>query len=385
MKTDFTAKAAKQTRANETQIVATLGPATNAYETIKDLWEAGVDTFRLNFSHGSHEDHGKLIDIIRQVEKDVGSPIGILADMQGPKLRIGAFRDDMKVPLTPGKKIRFDLDPTPGDETRVCFPHPDVLAALDVGARFLMDEGYVAMKIVEKGEGYVVAENIFGKQLSGKKGVNVPDLSRRVGTLTPKDMVDMEFALSKGVDWIAQSFVQSAEDVREAKKFIQGRAKLIAKLEKPDAITNLKEIVSEVDAIMVARGDLGVETPQEEVPAAQYAMVTEAIAQNKPVIVATHMFESMITNPRPTRAEVSDVALAVLQGASAVMLSGETSIGKFPVDAVTIMDKTVYHAENNDIHSRKTLKNKVAPPLIPRPSLETKAPAPVIRFPRYGT
>lgn len=370
MKADFTAQAAKQNRPNQTQIVATLGPATNTYETIRKLWEEGADTFRLNFSHGSHEDHGKLIDTIRQVEKDVGRPIGILADMQGPKLRIGAFKDDMKVPLTPGKRIRFDLDPALGDETRVCFPHPDVLSALEVGARFLMDEGYVGMKIVEKGDGYVIAENVFGKQLSGKKGVNVPDLSRRVGTLTPKDMSDMEFALSKGVDWIAQSFVQSADDVKEAKRFIKGRAKLIAKLEKPDALVNLKEIVAAADAIMVARGDLAVETPQEEVPAAQYAMITEAIAQNKPVIVATHMFESMINNPRPTRAEISDVALAVRQGASAVMLSGETTIGKYPVEAVAIMDQTVQHAETNDLYSRKTLKSAVAPALSPRPSLQ---------------
>lgn len=384
MRKEFRAKATKQTRNNETQIVATLGPATNTYDTIKALWEAGVDTFRLNFSHGSHEDHGKLIDLIRQVEKDGGEPIGILADMQGPKLRIGAFKDDMKIPMTPGKKIRFDLDPAPGDETRVSFPHPDVLNALEVGARFLMDEGYVGMKIVEKGDGFVIAENLFGKQLSGKKGVNVPDLARRVGTLTPKDMVDMEFALSKGVDWIAQSFVQTADDVLEAKKLINGRAKLIAKLEKPDAITNLKSIVKEVDAIMVARGDLAVETPQEEVPAAQYAMIMEAIAQNKPVIVATHMFESMITNPRPTRAEISDVALAVRQGASAVMLSGETTIGKYPVEAVTIMDETVQHAETNDLYSRKTLKAAVAPPLIPRPSLEAEAPKAAVKPPKLA-
>jgi pyruvate kinase len=196
-------------------------------------------------------------------------------------------------------------------------------------------------------------------------------------------MADMEFALSKGVDWIAQSFVQSAEDVEEAKKFINGRAKLIAKLEKPDAITNLKEIVAAADAIMVARGDLAVETPQEEVPAVQHAMIMEAIAQDKPVVVATHMFESMINNPRPTRAEISDVALAVRQGASAVMLSGETTIGKYPVEAVTIMDQTVHHAETNDLYSRKTLKSAVAPPLVPRPSLQAppaRNPAPKLKF-----
>lgn len=384
MKTDFTTKATKQTRANETQIIATLGPATNTYEKIKSLWERGVDTFRLNFSHGTHADHGKLIDIIRQVEKDVGSPIGILADMQGPKLRIGAFKDDKHIPLTPGKQIRFDLDPAPGDETRVAFPHPDVMAALDVGARFLMDDGNVGMKIVEKGEGYFVAEAMHGEELSSRKGVNVPDLSRPISAITEKDKADMEFALSRGVDWIALSFVQTADDIREGRAFIAGRAKVMAKMEKPAALTNMKEIIAEVDAAMVARGDLGVEIPVEDVPAAQIALIEECVAQKKPVIVATQMYDSMIRNPSPTRAEVNDVYTAVLQGTSGVMLSGETSVGKYPELAVESMDKTISRAETGP-HSRAALKKAVAPPLAPRPSLETKAPARVIKFPRYGT
>ncbi len=373
MKKEFETKATKQARANTTQIVATLGPATNTYETIKKIWEAGVDTFRLNFSHGSHEDHGKLFDIIRQLEKDVGEPIGILADMQGPKLRIGAFKDGMKVPLTPGKQIKFDLDPTPGDESRVSFPHPDVMAALEVGARFLMDDGDVGMKIVGKGEGYVIAEAIYGAELSGKKGVNVPDLSRPVSAITEKDKADIEYALSRGADWIALSFVQSADDIREGKALINGRAKVMAKMEKPAALTNMKEIIAEVDAVMVARGDLGVEIPPEEVPPAQIALINESIAQKKPVLVATQMHDSMIENPRPTRAEVTDVFTAVMQGASGVMLSGETSIGKYPVLAVESMDKTIYRAENGP-GSRAELNVRVAPPLVPRPSLAAKSP-----------
>ena len=388
MKQDFNkATPPKQVRNNQTQIIATLGPASNNPETIRALFEAGVDTFRLNFSHGTHEEHAKSVAMIRELEAEAGSPIGILADMQGPKLRIGSFKDDAKIALEPGKKIRFDLDPAPGDETRVAFPHPDILNALDKGARFLMDDGNVGMKIVDTGEGFVVAEVMYGTELSGKKGVNVPDLTRPVEALTAKDKKDLEFALSLGVDWIAQSFVQTAEDVKEAKKLIKGRAKLLAKMEKPAAVTNMKEIIAEVDAIMVARGDLGVEIPLTQVPAVQYALIGEAIAQHKPVIVATQMFDSMRENPRPTRAEVSDVALAVMQGASAVMLSGETSIGKYPVKSVETMDETVSEAERGTLYSRATMENPpLAPPLDPRPSLSAPKPAsPAPQPPRYGT
>lgn len=388
MKQDFNkATPPKQVRNNQTQIIATLGPASNNPETIRALFEAGVDTFRLNFSHGTHEEHAKSVAMIRELEAEAGSPIGILADMQGPKLRIGSFKDDAKIALEPGKKIRFDLDPAPGDETRVAFPHPDILNALDKGAKFLMDDGNVGMKIVDTGEGFVVAEVMYGTELSGKKGVNVPDLTRPVEALTAKDKKDLEFALSLGVDWIAQSFVQTAEDVKEAKKLIKGRAKLLAKMEKPAAVTNMKEIIAEVDAIMVARGDLGVEIPLTQVPAVQYALIGEAIAQHKPVIVATQMFDSMRENPRPTRAEVSDVALAVMQGASAVMLSGETSIGKYPVKSVETMDETVSEAERGTLYSRATMENPpLAPPLDPRPSLSAPKPAsPAPQPPRYGT
>ncbi|HYD17585.1 MAG TPA: pyruvate kinase [Patescibacteria group bacterium] len=386
MKEEFErAKSRVQARNNQTQIIATLGPATSTYETLKAIYEAGADTFRLNFSHGTQEQHAKSIALIRQLEKDIGAPIGILADMQGPKLRIGAFADDAKIPLVPGQTIKFDLDPAPGDATRVSFPHPDILAALEPGAKFLMDDGNVGMKIAEKGDGYVIAEVVYGNELSGKKGVNVPALARHVDALTAKDKSDLEFALSHGVDWIAQSFVQDASDILEAKKLINGRAKLIAKMEKPAAVRNMKEIIAEVDAIMVARGDLGVEIPLTQVPGVQAALIEEAIRQNKPVVVATHMFDSMRENPRPTRAEVSDVNLAVLQGASGVMLSGETSVGKYPVKAVETMDETVSEAERGLHHSRATMKNPpLAPPFEARPTL-ADAPAAKPVPPRYGT
>ena len=356
--------AGKQDRDVTTQIVATLGPASNTYETIYALYKAGVDCFRLNFSHGTHEDHKKCADIIRQIENDTGAKIGILADMQGPKLRIGQFRDDAKIALKPGMKIRFDLDPAPGDATRVAFPHPDILKALEPGARFLMDDGNVGMTVSEKGDGYVVAEVRYGKELSSRKGVNVPDLSRHVDALTPKDRDDLEFALSLGVDWIAQSFVQSADDVAEAKQLINGRAKLIAKIEKPAAVKNFPEILPYIDAAMVARGDLGVEIPFEEVPGVQKYLINECLKAGKPVVVATQMLDSMQANPRPTRAEVSDVAQAVYDGASAVMLSGETSIGKYPVLAVEAMDKICQTVEKGGAYT----KGLDVPALKPRPS-----------------
>jgi pyruvate kinase len=341
-----------QDRECRTKIVATLGPATSTYETIYALYKAGADCFRLNFSHGSHEDHAKSAAIIRKIQADTGADIGIMADMQGPKLRIGAFEGDKKIKLSPGMKIRFDLDPTPGDDKRVSFPHPDILKALEPGARFLMDDGNIGMTVAEKGEGYIVAEVKYGQELSSRKGVNVPDLSRHVDALTPKDRDDLQFALSLGVDWIAQSFVQSAEDVKEARDIINGRAKLIAKIEKPAAVKNFGEILPYIDAAMVARGDLGVEIPFEEVPGVQKYLIHACRAAGKPVVVATQMLDSMRDNPRPTRAEVSDVAQAVYDGASAVMLSGETSVGKYPALAVEAMDKICYTVEHGGAYTK---------------------------------
>ncbi|MEZ0260413.1 MAG: pyruvate kinase [Alphaproteobacteria bacterium] len=339
--------APKQTETN-TKIIATLGPVSNTYESIRALYEAGVDCFRLNFSHGSHEDHGKSVDIIRKIEKDTGATISIMADLQGPKLRIGAFKDET-IDIKKGQEIRFDLDPALGDAKRVSFPHPEILAALEPGAQFLMDDGNVGMRIKEKGEGYVVAIVEYGKTLASKKGVNVPDLSRHVEAITEKDRADLAYALSKGVDWVALSFVQGPEDIKLGKALIAGRAKIIAKIEKPDAAKNFAAILKEADAAMVARGDLGVEIPLYKVPGVQKRMLMEGRKAKKPIIVATQMLDSMRETPRPTRAEVSDVAQAVLDGASAVMLSGETSVGKFPVLAVEMMDKICKEMESEDL------------------------------------
>jgi pyruvate kinase len=362
--------AGTQARNCQTQIIATLGPASSSYETIRTLYEAGVDCFRLNFSHGTHEDHRKSAEIIRQIERDTGAVIGIMADLQGPKLRIGTFSGG-SITLREGMRLRFDLDPTPGDEKRVCFPHPEIIKALEPGAKFLMDDGNVGMVIAEKGDGYVTAEVRYGEKLSDRKGVNVPDLSLPVQTLTPKDRTDLEFALSLGVDWIAQSFVQTGADVEECKALIAGRAKHIVKMEKPAAVKNADEIIAAADAIMVARGDLGVEIPFEQVPAVQKVLTYKGRIAGKPVVIATQMMDSMRENPRPTRAEVSDVAQAVFDGASAVMLSGETSVGKFPVPSVEAMDKICFEMENGTIYNLALQAEDKAPrratPFVPRP------------------
>lgn len=367
-----------QKRNCQTRIIATLGPASASYETIRALYEAGADCFRLNFSHGTHDDHRKSVEIIRRIENDLGVNIGILADLQGPKLRIGTFAEK-SIPLSVGQRIRFDLDTAPGNGGRVCLPHPEIIDALEEGVEFSLDDGNVVMGVVEKGAGYLVAEVKFGNTLSDRKGVNVPELSRPVQTLTAKDRVDLEFALSLGVDWIAQSFVQTAADVQEAKALIAGRAKLIAKVEKPAAIRNHREIIAAADAIMVARGDMGVEIPFEQVPVAQKTLTFEGCLAGKPVIVATQMLESMRENPRPTRAEASDVAQAVFDGASAVMLSGETSVGKYPVLAVEAMDRICFQIENDKVHSlalRAFAKSAhPATAFEPRPAKKSSSPA----------
>jgi pyruvate kinase len=335
----------------QTQIIATLGPASSSYEALKALQAAGVGVFRLNFSHGTHEDHARSVALIRQLEAETGASLGIIADVQGPKLRIGAFAGDKKIALREGMEMRFDLDSAPGDETRVNFPHPDVLAALEPGAQFLMDDGNVGLTVTGKGEGYVTAKVRYGTELSGHKGVNVPDLARPVPALTPKDKDDIAFALTLGVDWIAQSFVQSAADVEEAKKLIDGKARIIAKIEKPAAVKNFDAILAASDAVMVARGDLGVELPVYKLPVIQKTLISKGRAAGKPIIVATQMLDSMRESPRPTRAEVADVAQAVLDGASAVMLSGETSVGKYPVEAAAMMDSICHEIEQSHLHS----------------------------------
>ncbi|WP_081853059.1 pyruvate kinase [Bosea sp. 117] len=333
-------------RERATKIVATLGPASSSPEKIRALYEAGVDVFRLNFSHGTQADHGRVLGLVRQTEKDVGRPIGVLADMQGPKLRIGRFVDNA-ITLTAGTTIRFDTDMTPGDEKRVPIPHPEIIEALHEGSTVLLDDGKVRVRVVKKGTGFIEAEVIAGTKLSNNKGFNVPDVVLPVSPLTEKDRADLFFALDQGVEWIALSFVQRPEDVIEARELIQDRAAINLKLEKPAAIEHLTRLTELADSIMVARGDLGVELSLPELPALQKRVVRECRRLGKPVIIATQMLESMITAPVPTRAEVSDVANAVYEGADAVMLSAESAAGAYPVEAVAMMDQIIKSVEHD--------------------------------------
>jgi len=335
----------------QTKIVATLGPATSEPDQIKALIEAGVNVFRLNFSHGSHEDHARSVKIIRGLEKETGRLIGIMADMQGPKLRIGTFKDG-PVELKLEQIFRFDLDETPGDETRVCLPHPEILSVLKEDSLIFLDDGKVRARIIKKGKGFVEARIRAGSALSDKKGLNVPGVVIPIPALTAKDKKDLAAALDMGVDWIAQSFVQTPEDVAEARKLIDGRAALMVKLEKPSALARLNEILDLADGVMLARGDLGVEIPPEEVPSVQKRVVRTVREQGKPVIVATQMLESMIENARPTRAEASDVATAVYDGADGVMLSAETAAGAYPLRAVEIMDKICRSTEADETYAQ---------------------------------
>lgn len=341
--------AAPLIRRRQTKIVATLGPASDNEEMIGRLLKAGVDVFRLNFSHGTHEDHAARVRMIRKVETESGRPIGIIADLQGPKLRVGKFKDG-SITLTPGMVLRLDLDKTEGDGKRVNLPHPEIIATLDPGAFILCDDGKVRMKIVKKGKDFLEAEIVSGTKLSNNKGVNVPGVILPIPALTEKDRKDLIAALDMNVDWIAQSFVQRPEDVAEARKLIDGRAALMAKIEKPSAIELFEGILDLVDGIMLARGDLGVEIPAEDVPAVQKKIVRRVRQSGKPIIVATQMLESMIESPAPTRAEASDVATAVYDGTDAVMLSAETAAGKYPIEAVSIMDRICTRVEADDLY-----------------------------------
>ncbi|MDP7142167.1 MAG: pyruvate kinase [Alphaproteobacteria bacterium] len=345
-------KAKTITRGRQTKILATLGPASDTKDMIRDLFVAGVDNFRLNFSHGAHDDHRKRLEMIRAVEKEFSASIGVVADMQGPKLRVGRFKDG-KIALKEGMVIRFDLDETPGDETRVNLPHPEIIGAVNVGDMLLIDDGKVRVEIIEKGTDYLDVKVVAGQKLSNNKGVNVPGVILPIAALTDKDRKDLSAALDMGVDWIAQSFVQRPEDVAEARKLIAGRAGLIAKIEKPAALETFDEILDHVDAIMLARGDLGVEIPPEDVPAVQKQIVRRVRQAGKPIIIATQMLESMIESPAPTRAEASDVATAVYDGTDSVMLSAETAAGAYPLEAVAIMDRICHRTEADDHYLEK--------------------------------
>ena len=333
-------------RRRRTRIVATLGPASSTAEMIARLFHAGVDVFRLNFSHGTHEDHAARIATIRDLELQVGRPIGILADVQGPKLRVGRFGGG-RVHLQTGQSFRLDLNPVPGDARRVQLPHPEILQAAGIGTSLLLDDGKLRLRVTRKREDHLETEIVVGGVLSDRKGVNVPDMVLPIPALTEKDRLDLDFALEHGVDFIGLSFVQRAEDVAEAKAIAAGRAWIMTKLEKPQALENLDAILALSDAVMVARGDLGVELPPEEVPLAQKRIVRAARQRGLPVVVATQMLESMISAPAPTRAEASDVATAVFDGADAVMLSAETAAGQFPFESVNMMDRIVARVEQD--------------------------------------
>ncbi|AUY31977.1 TPA: pyruvate kinase [Pseudomonas putida] len=326
------------------KILATLGPAIKGIDDVRQLVEAGVNIFRLNFSHGEHADHAMRFKWIREVESQLNYPLGILMDLQGPKLRVGRFAEG-KVHLQRGQSLRLDLDGTPGDERRVNLPHPEIIAALELGMDLLLDDGKLRLRVTAKHADAIDTEVLNGGELSDRKGVNVPQAVLDLSPLTEKDRRDLTFGLELGVDWVALSFVQRPQDIVEARQLIGDRAFLMAKIEKPSAVTQLREIAELSDAIMVARGDLGVEVPAESVPQIQKSIITICRQLGRPVVVATQMLESMRFSPAPTRAEVTDVANAVAEGADAVMLSAETASGDYPLEAVQMMSKIIRQVE----------------------------------------
>ena len=336
-------------RSRRIKIIATLGPASADRAAIADLFEAGADVFRINMSHASHEALRERVTIIRSLEMEYGRPIGILADLQGPKLRVGEFEAGAAL-LRKGEAFTLDSDPTPGNPRRVFLPHPEILESLHEGHRLLIDDGKVGLRVtgVAPGRAETIVE-VAGR-ISNKKGVSLPDTTLPTSAMTPKDRADLDAALAQGVDWIALSFVQRPEDVLEVKAIAAGRSLVMAKIEKPQAIARLDEIFAVSDAVMVARGDLGVELPVEKVPGLQKRITRLARRLGKPVVVATQMLESMISSPVPTRAEVSDVSTAVFEGADAIMLSAESASGQYPREAVAMMNSIAVAVESEDIY-----------------------------------
>jgi pyruvate kinase len=336
-------------RLRRTKIVATLGPASSDRSVIARLFEAGADVFRINMSHTSHERLRDLVATIRAVETEHGRPIGILVDLQGPKLRVGSFAAN-PVTLARGETFTLDTDPAPGDATRVHLPHPEIFAAIAPGHTLLLDDGKIRLLALEADKTRILARVEVGGKLSDRKGVSLPDTTIPFSALTAKDHSDLEAALDAGIDWVALSFIQRPEDIAEAKKITRGRAVVMAKIEKPQAINRLGEIIDLTDALMVARGDLGVEMPLEKVPGLQKQMTRMARRAGKPVVIATQMLESMIASPVPTRAEVSDVSTAIFEGADAIMLSAESAAGQYPVEAVATMNRIAEEVERDPIY-----------------------------------
>jgi pyruvate kinase len=334
-----------------TKIVATLGPASSSAERLRALFEAGADVFRLNFSHGTQDDHRERVRLLRQLEEEFKHPIAILMDLQGPKLRLGTLAKG-PLELKKGQRIRFDMDKEPGNAKRVPLPHPEIFKAARTDGLLLIDDGKVRLHIVAHGKDTIDAEVEVAGTISDRKGVNLPNLIVPLSAMTTKDHRDLTFGLSLGVDWVALSFVQHAHDIADLKKLVAGRAAVMAKLEKPAAIEHLDEIIEQSDGIMVARGDLGVEMPPEDVPPLQKRILAACRVVGKPAIVATQMLESMVHSPTPTRAEASDVATAVYDGTDAVMLSAESASGDYPVEAVDMMDRILKSVESDPLYRR---------------------------------
>jgi pyruvate kinase len=336
-------------RSRRTKIIATLGPASDSPEMIAKLFEAGADVFRLNMSHLPRERLREKVDVIRAIEAKFRRPIAILADLQGPKLRVGSFMDDGAL-LEKGQNFTLDASDAAGDAKRVYLPHPEILSSLEPGHTVLIDDGKLRLRVKDVKKGRAVTEVMVGGRISNRKGVSLPDTIIPVGAMTEKDRTDLEAAVHIGVDWVALSFVQRPEDIAEARKVTRGKALLMSKLEKPQALVRLEEIMEVSDAVMVARGDLGVEMPLEKVPGLQKRIVRGARRLGKPVVVATQMLESMISSPVPTRAEVSDVATAVFEAADAIMLSAESASGQYPVESVATMDRIAREVEQDSVY-----------------------------------
>ncbi|MBO0662970.1 pyruvate kinase [Jiella sp. MQZ9-1] len=336
-------------RNRRVKILATLGPASSSEEMIRKLHEAGADVFRINMSHADHDLMRALVQRIRNVESQIGRPIGILADLQGPKLRVGRFADG-KVTLKVGQTFTLDDNPAPGDAQRVQLPHPEILEAVEVGHRLLIDDGRLQLECVATDQTHIECKVVAGDKISDRKGVSLPDTTLATGALTEKDRADLDAVLAADVDWVALSFIQRPDDLAEARKIARGRAFLLSKIEKPQAVERLDEIIELSDAIMVARGDLGVEVPLEAVPGIQKRITRAARKAGKPVVVATQMLESMISAPVPTRAEVSDVSIAVYEGADAIMLSAESAAGDYPVESVAMMDRIAQRVEKDPLY-----------------------------------
>ena len=356
-------------RQRNIKIVATLGPSSSDYETIKALHLAGADVFRLNMSHGSHDEIAKRHQIIRQIENELDSPIAILADLQGPKLRVGEFANGVEE-LIVGEKFRLDLLDEKGNKNRVNLPHPEIFQALHEGAHLLINDGKIKLTVEKCGADFADCSIVNGGEISDRKGVNVPDVILPLAALSEKDRADLDFICGLGIDWLALSFVQRADDIIEASKLVAGRAAIISKIEKPSAVKSFEDILKVSDGIMVARGDLGVELPVQNVPPIQKRLVRKCRAAAKPVIVATQMLESMVESPMPTRAEVSDVATAIYEGSDAIMLSAESAAGQFPIQAVETMNNVAIEVESDPTYtevmeaSRRAKRNSVADGIV---------------------